>query len=165
MVSNKGGAKTYTRVSHTQATAYYRWNKGTSPMAKAFPPKFRMITASTDAGADQGGPTGGTNTICISFNILSRQCCVYFVCFACFDYCYRTNNIVYWKYSLDSLLCIVIVRILYVFRLVSNHTNAAFTSFTLFALIIVIRKLIHRVLQSEARWTRLPVIRCRKKTT
>ena len=49
-----------------QATAYYRWDNSLSPMPEAFPPEFRMIAASTDPGADQGGPTGGN---------LYSECC------------------------------------------------------------------------------------------
>jgi len=48
-VTNNGA--TFTRVSDLESSPYYRWDKSVTPLVEAFPPGFRMIAASSDAGA------------------------------------------------------------------------------------------------------------------
>jgi hypothetical protein len=55
---NGDGTETFTRVSNLDSSPYYRWDKSVLPLVEAFPPGFRMIAASNDPGADQGGETG-----------------------------------------------------------------------------------------------------------
>jgi len=53
------GGQTYTRVNNLSSSPYYRWDKTNAPDVVAFPPGFRMIAHSDDAGANQGGETDG----------------------------------------------------------------------------------------------------------
>jgi len=52
------GTKTFTRVNNLDTSPYYRWDKSNAPEVVAFPPGFRMIAHSDDAGANQGGESG-----------------------------------------------------------------------------------------------------------
>ena len=54
VTDNSDGTKTYTRVETIDTTPYYRWDNTVLPRTEAFPPGFRMIAHSTDAGADRG---------------------------------------------------------------------------------------------------------------
>ena len=58
MTDDGNGGQTYTRVNGLSSSPYYRWDKSNAPEVVAFPPGFRMIAHSDDAGADKGGETG-----------------------------------------------------------------------------------------------------------
>mmetsp|Transcript_42662 Transcript_42662/g.83878 ORF Transcript_42662/g.83878 Transcript_42662/m.83878 type:complete len:426 (-) Transcript_42662:100-1377(-) len=52
------GTETFTRVSNLYSSPYYRWDTTATPRPEAFPPRFRMISANTDPGANKGGEMG-----------------------------------------------------------------------------------------------------------
>lgn len=56
-MKDEGGAKIYV-CPPTESSPYYRWDNSVEPKTEAFPPGFRMIAYSTQAGANQGGETG-----------------------------------------------------------------------------------------------------------
>lgn len=72
-VNEDGGTKTFVRA-HTRATAYYRWDKSVVPSTEAFPPGFRMIAHSNDAGADKGEIGGGYNLVVECCRDGTRNC-------------------------------------------------------------------------------------------
>ena len=52
VVQNGDGSKTFTRVDALDSSPYYRWDNSVLPKTEAFPPGFRMIAHSNDAGAE-----------------------------------------------------------------------------------------------------------------
>jgi hypothetical protein len=63
------GTETFTRVNNLETSPYYRWDKSNGPEIVAFPPGFRMIAHSNDAGANVGGESGGNMlTECCQFD-------------------------------------------------------------------------------------------------
>lgn len=52
VTQTNNGQSTYTRVNDLESSPYYRWNTSTSPETVEFPPGFRMITYSNQAGGD-----------------------------------------------------------------------------------------------------------------
>eukprot|EP00561_Arcocellulus_cornucervis_P012712 CAMPEP_0185802860 /NCGR_PEP_ID=MMETSP1322-20130828/2246_1 /TAXON_ID=265543 /ORGANISM="Minutocellus polymorphus, Strain RCC2270" /LENGTH=169 /DNA_ID=CAMNT_0028498661 /DNA_START=168 /DNA_END=674 /DNA_ORIENTATION=+ len=68
VTANEDGTETFTRVDNLDSSPYYRWDNSVSPKTEAFPPGFRLITASSDAGANNGGENGGNMfTECCNF--------------------------------------------------------------------------------------------------
>ena len=59
VITDTNGVSTYTRASSLFSSPYYRWDNSVEPKTEAFPPGFRMIASSNDAGANNGGESGG----------------------------------------------------------------------------------------------------------
>lgn len=59
VIDNGDGTQTFTRAIDLYTSPYYRWDNSVEPKTEEFPPGFRMIAASNDPGADQGGEFGG----------------------------------------------------------------------------------------------------------
>lgn len=54
VTTNSDGTKKYTRAPFLDTSPYYRWDNTVLPKTEAFPPGFRMIAHSNDAGAALG---------------------------------------------------------------------------------------------------------------
>mmetsp|Transcript_19687 Transcript_19687/g.22659 ORF Transcript_19687/g.22659 Transcript_19687/m.22659 type:complete len:501 (+) Transcript_19687:1-1503(+) len=76
-VTEENGESVYSRANNLESSPYYRWNMDTLPATVAFPPGFRMIAYSDDAGADAGGETGGNMLVeCCDFLKNGEEDCV-----------------------------------------------------------------------------------------
>jgi len=62
-------------VSYLDSSPYYRWDNSVEPRTEAFPPGFRMIAGTTDAGSGSGGEMGSNMfTECCDFVNGDEQC-------------------------------------------------------------------------------------------
>ena len=77
VTDNEDGTETFTRVDNLDSSPYYRWDNSVSPKTEAFPPGFRLITASSDAGANNGGENGENMfTECCNFRRNGSEDCI-----------------------------------------------------------------------------------------